>query len=130
MELISLLQLDAAWTVIECTVAVIVGTLPPLKSLLSRRGMKRSSRGEQNPSRTMLDDSNEVRPQNKRTTTSEVSRSVASGDTVDVEISHVENEGIYVQKTFDTRIGHGRPSSSVEEGEKEERAAVMREVRC
>ena len=94
----------AVWGAIETSVAIIVGSLPPLKALLSRGvkkyGSAKKSGYAQGPSQGGVTGGNGYGP-------SSASRTVMVAESIpldDVHRSTQKDGGIYVQKTYETQV--------------------------
>lgn len=109
----------ATWGAVETATAVVVGSLPPLKALLSRGVRKYSSKLSGQKYGTDKDGSQTYGPGNSRNVM--VSESIPLDD---LHRSSQYNGGIYVEKTFDARVVEREASSR---GGDEEAAIVRYE---
>jgi hypothetical protein len=109
----------AVWGAVETATAIVVGSLPPLKALMSRSVREFSSK--KSSQRYGTDKSSG----NKTYGPAASSRNVMVSESIpldDLHHSAQHNGGIYVQKTFDSRVMDGGSSSR----DSDEDAAIAR----
>ncbi|GAB1316818.1 Rhodopsin domain-containing protein [Madurella fahalii] len=103
----------ATWGAIETSTAVIVGSLPPLKALLSRSVKKYSSR---NKSRYATGMTHQAAGANSHGDYGphSVSRTVMVAESIPLDDMHTSNQkngGIYIQRTYETTVEFDEASS-------------------
>lgn len=118
----------AIWGAVESATAIIVGSLPPLKSLLTR-GVKKYQSTKKSSGNKYGDDGTGQRGNTKdRYGHNSSARAVMASESIPLDHMHEsghQNGGIYVQKTFASNIESDRWSS----GEDDERHIVNERTR-
>ncbi|KAK4154391.1 hypothetical protein C8A00DRAFT_14455 [Chaetomidium leptoderma] len=101
----------AIWGAVETSTAVIVGSLPPLKALLSRSVKKYSSKSK---SHYGVGGANQGAGAGSGYGPSSVSRTVMVAESIPLDEMHRSNQkdgGIYVQRTYQTTVEFDEASS-------------------
>lgn len=110
----------AIWGAVETSTAVIVGSLPPLKALLTRSVKKYASNGKSSQKYGKNVRSN----QHNDYALGSQSRTIMVAESIPLDDMHTSNQkngGIYVQKAFETHVEYDNSSR-----EDDDEAAIVR----